>query len=92
MLFNCAGGLSTANSDQTAASAAVTGGSNNSTDVATTLTNTFVNGANENARQAFDVTMLDPHFTSVDYIGAVRNSSDRWWADWTCGLEAGSTC
>ena len=92
VLFNCAGGLSTANSDQTAASAAVTGGSNNSTDVATTLTNTFVNGANENARQAFDVTMLDPHFTSVDYIGAVRNSSDRWWADWTCGLEAGSTC
>lgn len=92
VLFDCAGGLSTAASDQAAASAAVSGGSNNTTGTASTLTNTFVNGANENARQAFDVTTLDPYFDDVDYIGAVRNSSDRWWADWTCGLEAGSTC
>ncbi|MBV5258076.1 hypothetical protein FLX56_06560 [Synechococcus moorigangaii CMS01] len=92
VLFDCAGGLTVAGSDDAAASAAVSGGSNNTTGTASTLTNTFVNGANENARQAFDVTTLDPYFDDVDYIGAVRDSSDRWWADWTCGLEAGSTC
>jgi len=92
VLFNCAGGLSTGNSDAAAASSAVSTGSNNTTNVATTLNNTFINGANENARTAFDVTTLNPYFTPVTHIGAVRDSSDRWWADWTCGLETGSTC
>jgi len=92
VLFDCTGGLSTGNSDQAAASSAVSTGSNNTTDVANTLTGIFINGANENARTAFDVTTLDPYFTDVDYIGAVQNSSDRWWAGWTCGLESGSTC
>jgi len=92
VLFDCAEGLTVAGSDDAAASDAVADGDDNSTNVDSTLTNTFVNGANENDRDAFDVTTLDPYFTDVDYIGAVRNSSDRWWADWTCGLEAGSTC
>jgi len=92
VLFNCAGGLSTGNSDAAAASSAVSTGSNNTTNVATTLNNTFINGANENARPAFNVTTLNPYFTPVTHIGAVRDSSDRWWAGWTCGLETGSTC
>jgi len=31
----------------------------------------------------FDVTTLDPFFTDVDYIGAVRDSSDTWYQGWT---------
>lgn len=70
----------------------VTAGANNSTTVASTLTNTFVNGAAENARTAVDASTLDPFFVATDYIGAVRNSADTWWQGWTCGLAAGSTC
>jgi trimeric autotransporter adhesin len=92
VLFDCAGGLSTANSDAAAAQASVDAGSDNSTDVASTLTSVFVNGPAENAVTPFDPTTLDPWFLPVDYIGAVRDADDRWWADWTCGLEASRPC
>ena len=60
---------------------------------ASTLTNTFVNGANENAVPAFSgTTSVSPFFQSVSYIGAVRNSSDTWWQGWTCGLTADTAC
>jgi hypothetical protein len=59
---------------------------NSSTNVANTLTATFVNGATENGRPAFNATTLNSFFTPTTYIGAVQNSSDTWWQGWTCGL------
>jgi hypothetical protein len=60
-----------------------------------TMTNnglTFINGANETAVTAANAPALYPFFTSVTYIGAVRNAADTWYLGWTCGLAAGSTC
>ena len=60
-----------------------------------TITNNglnFINGANETAVVATNGNALYPFFTSVTYIGAVRNAADTWYLGWTCGLAAGSTC
>ena len=70
----------------------INAGTNNTTNVVSTLTNTFINGANENAATALDPSTLNAFFTATNYIGAVRNSADTWWQGWTCGLAAGSTC
>ncbi len=32
----------------------------------------------------FDPATIDPAFTSAAYVGAVRNSSDTWYRNWTC--------
>jgi hypothetical protein len=93
VLFDCVGGLTpSSGSDSAAAAGSVGADANNSTATADTLISTFVNGANETARTPFDVTTLGAFFTPVTYIGAVRDASDRWWAGWTCGLEASSDC
>ena len=57
-----------------------------------TLTGTFINGANETAVAVTSPTALSAFFASTTYIGAVRDASDTWWQGWTCGLAAGSTC
>ena len=67
-----------------------TGGTNNSPTFTSTLTNTFINGANETAVTPFNVTTLAPFFMSTSYIGAVRDSNDNWWRGWACGLGTGS--
>ena len=60
-------------------------GANNNTDTFTpTLTSLFINGANETAVAAFDASTLSSFFTANSWIGAVRNSSDTWYAVWTC--------
>ncbi len=93
VLFDCEGGIATSNSDAAAVDGAVSQGTNNTTTVMDTLSAGFVNGTAETAATPFiDVTTLDPFFEPVTYVGAVQNSSDRWWAGWTCGLEAGSDC
>lgn len=80
-------------------------GANNTASGASTLAD-FVNGANETAVTVFPFTTLNSttnggsingvangnFFTPVTYIGAVRDSADTWYAGWTCGLVAGSTC
>ncbi|ESQ77442.1 hypothetical protein [Asticcacaulis sp. AC402] len=59
-------------------------GANNNNDAFTsTLTNGFVNGANETAVPAFDVSAL-PGFSATTYIGAVKDSADTWYTGWTC--------
>lgn len=75
-----------------------TAGANN-TALGTSTLNGFVNGTNEAAVVAKDPTTLNSlannnvgFFTSVNYIGAVKDSSDTWYAGWTCGLTAGSSC
>ncbi|WP_269716787.1 hypothetical protein [Caulobacter sp. NIBR2454] len=67
-------------------------GTNNSSTHTSTLSGTFINGANENAVTPFNVTALSSFFTAANYIGAVRDANDTWWQGWTCGLTSGSTC
>ena len=86
IMFDCSGAYGAA------ATASIGAGANNSTAVANSLTNTFVNGPTENGRTAVNPTTLGPFFTAANYIGAVQNSADRWWAGWSCGLEAATPC
>jgi len=83
--------------DDSGVNAAATGaifnaGANNTAQGASTLTGTFINGANETAVPAANLTTISSFFTPTTYVGAVRNASDTWWQGWTCGLTAGSTC
>lgn len=68
-------------------------GTNNSSTFTSTLSGTFINGANENARTPYaNITSLSSFLTNPGYIGAVKDANDTWWQGWTCGLAAGSTC
>lgn len=53
-----------------------------------TLTSVFVNGPNETAIPAFDTATLNStgstFFTKTNYVGAVRDAQDTWYAGWTC--------
>jgi hypothetical protein len=102
--FGCATSFTVgSNSGFTAANLAdiapiFTAGANNTALGTSTLTSRFVNGANESGVVATNPTVLNGldnnnvgFFTSVNYIGAVRDSSDTWYAGWTCGLT-GSVC
>jgi hypothetical protein len=91
VLFDCAAGLETANSEAGLAAAAIAGGTNNVIGT-NSLSGTFINGANETAVTAINPNTVDPWFTAATYAGAVQNNSDRWWAGWTCGLEATTPC
>ncbi|KAB8181559.1 hypothetical protein FKV24_011565 [Lysobacter maris] len=67
-------------------------GTNNSTG-ASSLSGTFINGANESAVPAFaGLSTVNPFFEDVDYIGAVKDSADTWWEGWTCGLTSSDPC
>ena len=48
------------------------------------LTDTFVNGANENAVTAFDATALSAFFTASTFIGAEDDNLADNFGDWTC--------
>jgi hypothetical protein len=87
VLFDCAAPfVNDTNVDGAAVAARFNAGTNNSTTVPSTLTNTFVNGPTETARTVLNPATIDPFFTAATYIGAVRNTSDVWWQGWTCGL------
>jgi hypothetical protein len=76
-----------------AAAALFNAGTNNTANGASTLTATFVNGANETAVAAFaNLPSISSFFTQVSYVGGVRDANDTWWQGWTCGLTAASTC
>ncbi len=81
-----------ANGASGAEAAAFAAGTNNSTG-ASTLTGTFINGANESAVPAYSgLSSINPFFEDVDYIGAVKDSADTWWEGWTCGLTSNDPC
>ena len=76
-----------------------TGTNNNNSNFTPSLSSTFINGANENAVTATDPTTFnaDPfagagqpnaaapnRLSAVNYIGAVRDANDTWFAGWTC--------
>ncbi|MEQ8177492.1 MAG: hypothetical protein RIA10_04085, partial [Amphiplicatus sp.] len=92
VLFDCTG-LTNDNPDTPAAVGSVNADANNSTGVSDTLISTFINGPAESNVTAFDLTTLPgTFFDDVDYIGAVKDANDRWWAGWSCGLEASTPC
>jgi hypothetical protein len=66
------------------------GANNNNDALASTLASTYVNGANETATPAFGLTTLGAYFSAVTYVGAVQNSSDGWYAGWTCNSSTAS--
>lgn len=59
-------------------------GDNNDPAFTATLADTFVNGANEAALVAADPQVFDAAFDATDYVGAVRDADDTWYAGWTC--------
>lgn len=63
------------------------GANGNNAGLTSTLTG-YVNGANENAIAGFDLTTLSSFFTATTYIGAVKDSTDTWYAGWTCNSGA----
>lgn len=59
-------------------------GNNNVSNFTNTLTGGFTNGANETARTAIDPKTVAAGFATTNYIGAVKDASDTWYAGWTC--------
>jgi hypothetical protein len=59
-------------------------GFNNNAAFLSTLANGFVNGANETSAQATDPKTLDTDFDTTSWVGAVQNSADTWFTNWTC--------
>jgi len=66
------------------------GANNNNSAFTASLSNVYVNGANETAVTAFDAKTLNAYFDTTAYIGAVRNASDTWYEGWTCNTDAAS--
>ncbi len=64
--------------------AVVNDGTNNNLLATLTLTNTFVNGANENGVTAFDATARSSFFTNLGFIGAEDDTVSDNFGDWTC--------
>lgn len=63
--------------------------------VGSTLQNIFINGANESTPPRVPVanlTAISSFLTQVNYIGAVRDAQDTWYAGWTCGLPGQPAC
>ena len=63
-------------------------GSNNNDAFTPTLSSLFINGTNETGVTAFDASTLSSFFDTTDYIGAVKDSADDWYAGWTCNSTA----
>lgn len=60
------------------------GSNNNAATYVASLASTFINGDAETAVVATDPTTIDAEFDATDYVGAVRDASDTWYAGWTC--------
>lgn len=82
-------GSSGLTADQVAGAFNVAANNNTSTFTAS-LTGGFVNGANEAARTAADPKVVDAGFVTTNYIGAVRDANDTWYAGWTCNSATAS--
>ena len=61
---------------------------NNKDNFTPTLSSLFINGSNESGVPAFNASTLSSFFDATSYIGAVKNSSDTWYAGWTCNSAA----
>ena len=61
-----------------------TGANNNNDAFTTSFASLFVNGTNETAVVGTDPTTFSAFFTATNYIGAVKDAHDTWYAGWTC--------
>ena len=69
------------------AAALFTDDESNDVDYTATLTNFYLNGANEDGfTPIFDPTELSSFFEATDFIGAVSPTDD-WTAGWTCNMQ-----
>ncbi len=78
------------------AAAFATGTNNNNDSFTASFANVFINGANETAVTGTDPKTINAFFDTTTWAGAVRNSTDTWYAGWTCNsatvnFGAGST-
>lgn len=60
------------------------GSNGNNSAFTLSLTNLFVNGANETAVAAFDPKTIASFFDTTTYVGAVKDANDTWYQNWTC--------
>jgi len=97
ILFGCANSFNADSDTDQESLFFVNGANGNVTNAALTLGTpsgggafSFVNGAFETSAAA--ATTPAGFATVANYVGAVRNAADRWWAGWSCGLETGSSC
>lgn len=68
------------------AAALFTGGAGNNVSYTATLTNGYLNGANETGfTPIFNATSISSFFESTTFIGAVSPSND-WTLGWTCNM------
>lgn len=91
-VFSCTGGAF--NDDGNVSVAAIqaffNAGANNNANFTSTLTDVFVNGANERAVTPFNASTLSSFFVNTSYIGAVRDASDTWYRGWSCDSATAS--
>ncbi|WP_296540111.1 hypothetical protein, partial [Rhizorhabdus sp.] len=90
VVLACATAPYRADGNEAAVQTIFTAGSNNNPAFTSSLTGTFVNGANEAARTAFNAATLGSFMVTTSYIGAVRDSSDTWYAGWACNSSTAS--
>ena len=68
-------------------------GTNNTARGTSSLTATFINGANEAAVAPYaNLKSVHSFFDNTSYIGAVKDANDTWWQGWTCNLTADKPC
>ena len=92
VLFDC-NGANLAETNTQAAIDSVAADGNNNAAFSESLINTFINGPSESAAVEFTpLSGIDAFFDDTDYVGAVEDTNDRWWAEWSCGLEAATPC
>lgn len=66
-----------------------TGANGNNDGFTSTLTGVYVNGSGEAGVAGYSsIASLSSYFDVVTYIGAVKDSSDTWYAGWTCNSGA----
>lgn len=61
-----------------------TGANNNNDSFLNSFLSLFINGVNETAVVATNPTTFSSFFTATNYIGAVKDANDTWYAGWTC--------
>ncbi|MDB5686014.1 MAG: hypothetical protein JWR77_603, partial [Rhizorhabdus sp.] len=65
-------------------------GTNNNSAFTSSLTSVFINGANERGVTPFNASTLGAFLVATTYIGAVRDSTDTWYAGWACNSTTAS--
>jgi hypothetical protein len=90
VVFACSGSAYRADGNEAAVQTIFTSGTNNNAAFTSSLTGTFINGANERAVTPFNASTLSSFMVATTYIGAVRDSTDTWYAGWTCNSSTAS--